>query len=247
MKSLIRSEWWKQRSTWTNIGLSGAMGSLVALAVLLHSLLPADRLADRETQLMVLGRGEFLGTLFAALLGAMSITAEIRYGTIRPTFLVSPRRGRVVAAKLAVSVVLGAALGLLAGSVAVVVGAVAFQARGIDVQLDGSDYGLLVLGAAIASALWAAIGVGVGAILRNQVVTLVAICAWLLFVEGLLVGDLVGIGDISRFLPGAAAAAISGQEAGTLLAPGLAAVLLTLYAGAFVVVGARSTISRDVG
>jgi hypothetical protein len=87
----------------------------------------------------------------------------------------------------------------------------------------------------------------VGAILRNQVVTLVAICAWLLFVEGLLVGDLVGIGDISRFLPGAAAAAISGQEQGTLLAPALATVLLTLYAGAFVVGGARVTIRRDVG
>src|SRR6266511_6389838 len=75
---------------------------------------------------------------------------------------------------------------------------------------------LLVLGAAVAAALWAAIGVGVGALVRHQVPALIGICAWLLFVEGLLAGDLVGLGDVGRFLPGAAALEISGQEPGTL-------------------------------
>jgi ABC-2 type transport system permease protein len=78
---------------------------------------------------------------------------------------------------------------------------------------------LLVSGGAAAAALWAAIGVGVGALVRNQVPTLIGICAWLLFVEGLLAGDLVGLGEVGRFLPGAAAAAISGQDPGTLPAP----------------------------
>jgi hypothetical protein len=177
----------------------------------------------------------------------MSITAEIRHGTIRPTFLVSPRRGPVVAAKVLVSIVTGTGFGLVAGGVATVVGTVALRARGIDVQLDVRDYVLLVVGSASAAALWAAIGVGVGALVRHQVPTLVGICAWLLFVEGLLAGDGGGLGDIGRLLPGAAASAISGQDPGTLLAPALGFILLALYAAAAALGGSFTISGRDVG
>src|SRR6266542_2392944 len=175
MKALLRAELLKQGSTRTGLGLFAAMLGLVLLAVLLHSLLPAEDLARRNSQLVVLGRGEFLGTLFAALLGA-----------------------------------------------------------------------LFVLGAGAAGALWAAIGVGVGALVRHQVPTMIGICAWLLFVEGLLAGDLVGLGEVGRYLPGAAAAAISGQEPGTLLAPAAGLVLLALYAAVAALAGWFATSRRDV-
>jgi ABC-type transport system involved in multi-copper enzyme maturation permease subunit len=246
MRALIRSEWMKQRSTRTSLGLCAAMIGLVLLAVLLHSLLPAEELGRADIQLMVLGRGEFLGALFAALLGALSITAEIRHGTIRPTFLFSPRRARVVAAKVGVSIALGAGFGLTAGTLAVGAGTVALRARGIDLQLDGADQALLVVGSGAAAALWAAIGVGIGALVRHQVPTLVGICAWLLFVEGLLAGDLVGLGDVGRLLPGSAAAAISGQDPGTLLEPVGGLALLTAYAAAAALVGAFAISRRDV-
>jgi ABC-type transport system involved in multi-copper enzyme maturation permease subunit len=245
--ALLRSELLKQRSTRTLLGLFAAMLGLVFSAVLLHSLLPAEQLADRHTQLMVLGRGEFLGALFAALLGAMSITAEIRHGTIRPTFLFSPRRDRVIAAKVSVSVAIGAGFGLVAGAAAGAAGTAALRARGIELQLDGRDYVLLVAGSAAAAALWAAIGVGVGALVRHQVPALVGICAWLLFVEGLLAGDLVGLGDVGRFLPGSAASAISGQDPGTLLAPAVGLALLAAYAAVAALAGALATSRRDVG
>jgi ABC-2 type transport system permease protein len=97
----LRSELLKQRSTQTNLGLLAGTLVLVLLAVLLHGFgVRAEDLGRRDNQLMVLGRGEFLAAVFTALLGALSITSEIRQGTIRPTFLVSPRRGRVVAAKV---------------------------------------------------------------------------------------------------------------------------------------------------
>ncbi len=246
MRALLRAELLKQRSTRTVLALFVAMLGIVLLAVLLHSLLPAEDLARRHNQLTVFGRGEFLGALFAALLGAMSITAEIRHGTIRSTFLVTPRRGRVVAAKVGVSILIGAGFGLAASALAAAVGTAALRARGIDVQLDGGDYALLIAGGAAAAALWAAIGVGVGALLRNQVPTLIGICAWLLFVEGLLAGDLVGLGNVSRFLPGAAAAAISGQDPSTLLAPALGLVLLALYAAAAALAGSLAISRRDV-
>jgi ABC-2 type transport system permease protein len=246
--ALVHSELLKQRSTRTTLSLFVAMIGLVLLAVLLHGFgLRAEALGDRHVQLMVLGRGELLGVLFAALLGAMSITAEIRHGTIRPTFLFSPRRGRVVAAKVVVSVLVGAGFGLVAGAVATAAGTAALRARGIDLQLDGSDDALLVFGSAAAATLWAAIGVGLGALVRNQVPTLIGICAWLLFVEGLLAEATGGLGDVGRILPGSAAAAISGQNPGTLLAPAVGLVLLVAYAAAAALAGAIATSRRDVG
>lgn len=249
MRALLRAELLKQRSTRTGLGLFAAMLGLVLLAVLLHGFgLRAEDLGSTSIQLMVFGRGEFLGVLFAALLGAMSITAEIRHGTIRSTFLVTPRRNRVVAAKVWVSIPIGAGFGLVAGAVAAAAGTAALGTRGIDVQLDRGDYALLVGGSGAAAGLWAAIGVGVGALVRNQVPTLIGICAWLLFVEGLLAGDVAGgLGDVGRLLPGAAAAALSGQDPGTLLAPAVGLVLLALYAAAVALGGSFAISRRDVG
>jgi ABC-2 type transport system permease protein len=240
----LRSELLKQRSIPTTTGLFAGLCALVALAVVLHSVgLPAEDLAARDNQLMVFGRGEFLGALFSALLGAMSITAEIRHGTIRPTFLVSPWRGRVVAAKVGVSALIGAGFGLVASALAAAVGAAVLGTRGIDVQLDGGDYMLLVAGGMAASALWAAIGVGVGALVRDQVPALIGIAAWLLFVEGLFGGDLA---DVTKFLPGGLGMALSGQEPDALLAPGISLVVLVAYAAVAGAAGALATTRRDV-
>jgi len=248
VKAVLSAELLKQRSTRTLPGVFAAMLGLVLLAVLLHTLgLPARDLSTSSLQLMVLGRGEFLAALFSAILGALSITAEIRHGTIRPTFLVTPRRGRVVAAKVSVSVLIGAGFGLVAGAVAAAAGTAALRARGIEMQIVGGDYVLLVAGAAAAAALWAAIGVGVSALVRHQVPTLIGICAWLLFVEGLVAGDVGGLGSVRRFLPGSAAAAISGQDPGTLLAPAIGLALLALYAAAAALAGSIAISRRDVG
>ena len=91
-----------------------------------------------------------------------------------------------------------------------------------------------------AAALWAAIGVDLGVVVRNQAPTLIGICAWLLFVEGLLVGD------VGRFAPGVAAGAISGQDQDTLVAPALGLVPLTLYAAVAALAGSLATARRDV-
>jgi ABC-2 type transport system permease protein len=151
----LRAELFKQRSTRTGLGLFGGMLGLVLFVVLLHGFgLGARNLDTTSKQLSVLfGWGRGLGVLFAALLGAMSITGELRHGTIRPTFLVMPSRGRVVAAKVSASMLIGAAFGLVGGAVAAGVGTAALRARGIDVRLDTGDYVLLVAGGAAATAL----------------------------------------------------------------------------------------------
>jgi ABC-type transport system involved in multi-copper enzyme maturation permease subunit len=195
MSGQLRSELLKQRTTRANAVLLGSMVGLIALVVVLHMVtLPRHDLSDREGQLKVLGLGTTFGMLFASLLGAISITGEIRHGLIRPTFLANPNRAGVLAAKVAASAIAGAAFGLLAEGLAAGVGTAALAGRGIHVALTTADFAQLVGGGAAAAALWAVIGVGVGAIIRNQVGAVVGLVVWQLFVEMTLIGSLPSAG-----------------------------------------------------
>jgi ABC-2 type transport system permease protein len=244
----LRSELLKQRTTRTTLLLLVWMVVLVVLVVALHVFsFSVDTLARRDNQLKVLGLGTSIGVLFAALLGAMSITAEIRHGTIRPTFLATPRRERVIAAKVAASALAAIGIGVLAQALTALVETAGLGARGVDIELDAGDYAQLVAGGAVAAALFGAIGVGVGAIVRNQVAAVVGLCVWLLFIEPILLGDLPTAG---KFAPGASAGALAGaiqtQIASDLVAPALGALLLIAYAAAASAAGAIATVRRDV-
>jgi hypothetical protein len=115
MNGLLRSELLKQRTTRTILQLPLWMVGLVALIVVLPVVgFSVHDLSVRANQLKIYGWGTGIGSLFAALLGALSITGEIRHGTIRPTYLTTPQRARVIAAKAAASALGGLALGLLA-------------------------------------------------------------------------------------------------------------------------------------
>lgn len=242
MIAQIRSELFKQRSTQTALFLFLAMAGLVALAVAMHVLaLGKTQLATNAHQLEVFQIGTRAGMLFAALAGALAITSEIRYGTIRPTFLVQPRRGPVLAAKLTVSALTGLAYGLLAEGLMAGFAAIAFSIRGIPNQLTSSDYLRILLGGATAAALWAVLGVGVGALVRNQVATLVGLCAWMFLVESVSEGFVPGA---AKLMPGGAGLSLAGNE--HKLSIGIAALLLVAYAVSAAASGWITTLRRDV-
>jgi ABC-2 type transport system permease protein len=248
MTGLLRSELLKQRSSRTIRHLPLWMLGLVALVVLLHVFsLDVGTLARHDGQLKVLGWGTSVGALFASLLGAMSITGEIRHGTIRSTFLVTPRRGRVIVAKVAASALAGVALGLLAEVLTAGLESAGLAARGIRIALSTDDYAQLLAGGGAAAALWAAIGVGFGAIVRNQVGTVVGLCVWLLLIETALIG---AVPAAAKFAPGASAGALAGaiqtQSATNLLAPALGALVLAAYATAATAAGSIITTRRDI-
>lgn len=241
MSGQLQAELLKQRSTQTTLFLFLAMFGLVALASALHVLAPsASDLASRSHQLEVFEVGTRVGMLFAALVGAIAITAEIRYGTIRPTFLVTPRRGPVIAAKLAVSGLAGLVFGLLAEGLMAAMTTAALALRGIPNQLDSADYLQLLAGGTAAAALWATIGLGIGALVRNQVGTLVGLCAWILLIENLL----QFVPGVARYAPGAAGLALAGRPDELPAAAG--ALMLILYAGAASAGGWLATLRRDV-
>jgi ABC-2 type transport system permease protein len=248
MRAVLRSELLKQRTTRTILQLPLWMIGLVALVVLLHVFsLNVATLTSRDGQLKVLGWGTSVGALFAGLLGALSITSEIRHGTIRPTFLATPRRGRVITAKVTASALAGLSIGLLAEALTAGLESAGLATRGIHIALSAGDYVQLLAGGALSAALWAAIGVGVGAIVRNQVGAVIGLCVWLLLIETTLIGNVPGAG---KFVPGAGAGALAGaiqtQSASKLLAPALGGLLLVAYAAAAIAAGLITTERRDI-
>jgi ABC-2 type transport system permease protein len=244
----LRSELFKQRTTRTTLGLVLAMVVLVAAVILLHVVaLPTQGLTGRQGQLKVLGLGTTFGMIFGSLLGALSITTEIRNGMIRPTLLAMPNRSRVVAAKVMACLIAGAALGLFSEAIAVGMGAAGLAARGIQIAPSVGDFAQLLVGGAAAAALWAAIGVGIGATLRNQVGAAISLVVWLLFIEMTVIGVAPAVG---KFLPGASGGALAGamlQETATyLLVPAVGALLMVAYAALAIGAGLVTTARRDI-
>jgi hypothetical protein len=240
----LRAELFKQRSTPTIAVLVIAMAGLVALAIAMHVLVPdAAEISSRDYQLKMFVVGTNIGMLFAALLGAIVVTTEFRFGTARPTFLVTPRRWKVMLAKIIVGAVAGLLLGLLAETLMAGAATAALAARDITNQLDAGDYVQVLTGGMAAAALWAAIGVGVGAIVRNQVGAVIGLCAWILVIENLLIGMVPRFG---AYTPGAAGLSLTGQTSADLLSPGWAAALLVAFAVGIAALGSGFVAHRDV-
>jgi ABC-type transport system involved in multi-copper enzyme maturation permease subunit len=241
----LRSEVAKVTTTTTLIGMLAALAGLVALAVAVHTYaLPVDRLDTRAGQRELLTDvGVNLGVLFAALIGALSITTEFRTGTIRPTLLAAPWRWKVVAAKAVTAFFAGTVAATVSIGTASVTAGVGLSIRDLGSMPTTGDYAGVLAGGAVGGGLVAVIGLAVGAIVRAQVPTFVALFAWLLFVENVL----AELPEAHRFVPGALAQGIAGQDReGILQGVWVAALVLTIYAAAALLVSATVTSRRDV-
>ena len=246
MSAQLRSELRKMRTTRTNLGLLLGLVALVLFGVIGGSFSSEADLSLLESQRELIGNGGF-AAVFAALIGVMAITSELRHGTIRATFVFTPDRTRVVAAKTVASILVGMGFGALGAALALGSGVAMIRARGYDLVIDSGDVRRLLLGTILMSALWAACGVGIGALLRNQVMAIVGLFAWVFVVETLLLQFMPGV---ARYAPGLAGTALTGSAVSDssvhLLSALGGGVVLTCYAVALVVAGAVMVSRRDV-
>jgi ABC-type transport system involved in multi-copper enzyme maturation permease subunit len=238
-----RAEFLKIRSTRTTLGLVLGMVALVMLVALLHGLLSkVGSLDEKGDQRDLLGTGGF-ASLFSVLAGVLVVTSEYRFGTIRPTFLFSPRRSRVIEAKLAASMLTGVGFAVVGEVLAVGIGFAILAGRGIPVSLEGSDLVILVLRVLADAALWGGLGVGVATIIRNQIGSVIALLAWLFVVESVLFGFVPSVG---RFTPGQASEAFNGSTKDHLLPPAAGVAVLAAWVAVLVASGIALTARRDV-
>ena len=169
-----------------------------------------------------------VGYVFPVLIGALATTGEFRHQTLTPTFLATPRRGVVLGAKTVTLLLVGAAFGLIALAASVGIGSGVMSAFGVDALLLDSETWLLAARTVLAMGLWAAIGVGLGVLVPNQVASIVIVLAFTQFVEPLLrlaASFLEVTAKIGNFLPGAASDALVGASIFTLMNPAGAAPL----------------------
>ena len=184
MTRLLGSELFKLRTTRTFYGVVGSALGLVVLIVVLAAATGAWHPGDKPLR-DVIGISGF-AQVFALVLGIVAVTSEFRHGTITPSLLVVPDRVRLTLAKLGASLATGLALGLLAVGVAAALGGTILSGRGISSGITGSQETNMIVGVTIATALYAALGVGVGAIVRNQVGAVVGALVYLFVLENLL-------------------------------------------------------------
>jgi ABC-2 type transport system permease protein len=249
---LIAGELLKLRTSRMPLAMLAGMVGFALLSVI-AGILTADRAAEQgqgfalatDEGVRNVVRSAGAGMFFVLVLGILGFTGEWRHKTITATFLVSPERGRVVVAKLAVHALAGLAFAALSSALTLAVALPWLAVKEVPLAGRGDDVALTVLGVLLASTLYGLVGVGVGALVRNQVAAVTVSLLWLLVVEGLLVGLLPSVG---RWLPSGAATALTRASltTGELLPMWAGGLLLTGYGLAFAALATRFTVRRDV-
>ena len=254
MIALVRAEWTKLFTTRVWIGLLVGACLLVGGFTALFTGLAGSTDQNGQTALPPVSDPQFQqvalaqvagAAVFVVILGIIGMTQEYRHRTATPTFLTTPRRGRVVAAKVLAYLLAAIPLAILVTAVNLAVLEIYAGARGGAPSLTGDNL-RVIAGAASALVIYAVIGVGVGALLRNQVGAIVGALVYLYVVEPVI----AAIGPIAsayKWLPGGALRAMTTPFGGPdVLQPWQGALLLLGYGLLAAVVGTLLTVRRDI-
>ena len=245
MTALVRAELLKLRTTRTIYGYLLLLVALSALrAVAQATTAHIFDLEDPGYQRDLLSQS-VAAPLTALLLGILSVTVEWRHGTITRTLLVSPRRSRVLAAKEANAFLLGIALAVIGLAVTISVAAPILSRDGSPFVVDG-PFLVRIGDIVLASALWGALGVGVGALIQHQAGALVGTILWIVVVESLADPLLqwVGVPGIADVLPRHALDALAGHEEG--LSPAAGGIVGLVYVVAFALLAFARVRRQDI-
>jgi ABC-2 type transport system permease protein len=238
MRPLLQAELLKLRTTRTFVALVAAALLLSLLVVVLTALL-ADNFTNRDVKNLF--TADFTG-LFILLLGIMGMAGEWRHRTITGTVLAAPDRLRLLGAKLLSHAAAGVLLSLVVTLAIMLVGTIILSVRGEHTAAVGDLLDVLWRNLVVA-ALLGALGVGIGGLLRNQVVAIVGVLIFSFAVEPTLFGLAP---DVAKFMPtqGAPSGIVHvdpfSDDTSDLLAPAVAVLVMLGWIGLFyALAGAR--------
>jgi ABC-2 type transport system permease protein len=247
MTRLIKTELLKLATVRTFPGiLLGALAlilvrfAMVAISAGKAEAHPLGTATSTRDLLMAVGSSAILLLVF----GILSVTGEVRHGTIGWAFLAVPIRWKVLAAKL--TAVMIASAGFLGVTGVTVVGLAAWllAREGISPSVIGGEVTAAFVGAVVGSLLYAAVGVGLGALIRHQMAALMIPLGWLLVVENLLPS--FGLTWVYVWTPGGATAALARADLPGLLSMWVGGLVLFGYAAIAVVIGGRVLSAKDL-
>ena len=239
----MKTEFLKLRTVRTPLLLLAA-AQLVVLAGVSGLFISGADLNDPATPLRAIGHSGLV-SMFSLVLGIIGVAGEYRHKTITDTYLGTPRRGRVITAKLATYAIAGAVFGLVSALVAFAATAIWLAGKGSSLDLSDRAVWRTLIGCVIWNACFAAIGVGLGALVRNLVGAVAVALAWIALVEG-IVGQLVG--DFDRWLPFNSGLALEDVPTPSvdLLPQWGGGLVLAAYALLFALLAVSTTVRRDV-
>ena len=152
--------------------------------------------------------GVFAGLILLIVVATMFITAEYRRGLIHTTFVATPRRGRVLAAKAIVIGSVAFACGAAAAAVAIPLGEHILRANGEYVSPTTTLTDVrIVLGAGALVALTAVLAVAIGSVFRRSAGTVCAVIALIVLPYVLAIASALPAGAsqwLTRLTPAAA-------------------------------------------
>jgi len=193
MSALLRAELMKLRTTRTFVALAGAALGLSLLVVVLTALLTPS-LTERDVR--DLFTADFTG-LFILLLGVVGMAGEWRHRTITSTVLAAPNRLRLLAAKTLSYALAGTLLSFIVTATIMLVGTLILSSRG-EPTIGIAELADVLWRNLLVAALFGALGVCLGALVRNQTVAVVAV----LIVAFVLEPAIVALAsDVGRFGP----------------------------------------------
>lgn len=181
--------------------------------------------------------------LIGLVLGVLLCAGEYRHRTVTAAFLAVPRRWPIIVAKIVAAAIGGVVLGLTAAMAAIAVAWPFAAAAGATVPPIADGVPRVLGGLVLACVLYAVLGVGLGALLRNQVAALTIGLLWATVVEGLVI---VLLPDIGRWTVGGAVTAVLGGSGPAFLAGWAGALLLAGYGAVASMVATATTVRRDV-
>jgi ABC-2 type transport system permease protein len=243
MTGLLGAEWLKIRTTRTLLWYLLGLVVIVGIAVAGQVANAPDFVLESEEGFIDALEASTAATFFTLLFGIVGMTGEYRHATITHTFLATPVRERVVAAKVITYAGAGFLLGLFALLVTFAMALPWLAAKDADPTLLDREVGLFLVGALVAAALWGALGSAFGSVMPNQVGAIVVALLWLLIVEHIFTGLLP---EIAPYTPGGAARGLMRIDGEDVLPMWSAAAVTLGYVVAFAGIGARLVIRRDV-
>ena len=243
MIRLVRAELVKLSTTrlflWLGLLIVALSGFVTTITILSTDELSLATLSQQRSIVQFAA----VGAIIALIVGIVQSSGEYTHGTIAHTFLVSPVRPRVVAAKLIAGAIFGVLVAGFAELVTWTIAAAWISGRSVPFWLDSRPILDTYLGILGAGALAAVLGVGLGAVLRRQTAAIVLALIWLLVGEPVL-----SIAGIQEYAPGhaIAAVAVAGERSSELLGlwPGLLVALV--YGIVFAAAGAVAMERSDV-
>lgn len=222
----------------------------ITALVVVAQLAPSDNVTSYNDAVNTLTAS---GTAYIAVfvLGVLGVTTEYRYQTITPAVLATPSRWSLVSAKMITYALVGAVYALACVVVQVSMALPWLAAKGYHLSLTSHNVPRALLSVFFVVAVFGILGLGAGALLRNQIVAVTVGVIFLLIINNLLL-IIPAVKYVYPFTPNGAINAIftiTGSRVNNGVTDTVAWVgVIVLLAWSFIpaVIGAGTTMNRDI-